>query len=406
MTPVEWLQGRWFQAVHGRQLVYNTCWEDPRLDRQALQLGPEDRLLVITSAGCNALTYLLDGPAQVHAVDVNPRQNALLELKVAGIRGLAFEDFFEVFGRGRHPEFRELYRTRLRPQLSPFARRYWDRHAKFFTGEGRRKSFYFRGSSGFFAWVVNAYIDRVAKVRREIQAALDAESISEQRDIYLTVLKEAFWSRFLRWAVGRDATLAMLGVPRAQRLQVDRHYPGGILQFIEDSIEAVFCDLPLKDNYFWRVYLTGSYSQDCCPDYLHREHFEALKGGLVDRIRIETCTILDFLERCQEPISRFVLLDHMDWLSAGSFGVLENEWQAIVRRAAPNARLLWRSGGLRTDYLERVRVDAGGRRASLPELLTFEEGLADDLHQKDRVHTYGSFYIARIEDRGRASQCL
>ena len=48
---------RLFGLVHGRNLVYNTCWEDPRLDRIALAIRPQDRILVITSAGCNALDY-------------------------------------------------------------------------------------------------------------------------------------------------------------------------------------------------------------------------------------------------------------------------------------------------------------------------------------------------------------
>ena len=67
-----------FNRVHGTNLVYNTCWEDPRLDRQMLNLQSDSRLVMITSAGCNALDYLLDGPAEIHAVDMNPRQNALL----------------------------------------------------------------------------------------------------------------------------------------------------------------------------------------------------------------------------------------------------------------------------------------------------------------------------------------
>ena len=50
---------RVFQMVHMRNLVYNTCWEDPRLDRVALELGPDENVLVITSAGCNALDYAL-----------------------------------------------------------------------------------------------------------------------------------------------------------------------------------------------------------------------------------------------------------------------------------------------------------------------------------------------------------
>jgi S-adenosylmethionine-diacylglycerol 3-amino-3-carboxypropyl transferase len=406
MNPIAWLQQRWFNTVHGRNLVYNTCWEDPRLDREALRLGADDRVVVITSAGCNALDYLLDNPAEVTAVDVNPRQNALLELKREGIRKLAFEDFFQMFGQGRHPQFNWLYQGHLRAGLSPFAQRYWDRHAGFFSGTGRRPSFYFRGSSGFFAWTVNVYIDRIAKVRREVEAALCAESISEQRDIYHSVLKPAFWNKFLRWAVGRDATLALLGVPREQRLQLERNYPGRVARFIEDSIEAVFCELPLKDNYFWRVYLTGEYAPDCCPEYLKRENFERLKSGLIERLHIQTSTLLEHLQSRTQPVSRFVLLDHMDWLCSKAFPVLETEWNAMLSQATPDARFLWRSGGLQTDYLERVVVQSSTGPAALPSLLSFETDFAQILHRYDRVHTYGSFYIAGLLEPTRELACV
>jgi hypothetical protein len=51
-----------FDAIYSRALVYNTCWEDPAVDRQVLNIGADDRLLVITSAGCNVLDYVLLGP--------------------------------------------------------------------------------------------------------------------------------------------------------------------------------------------------------------------------------------------------------------------------------------------------------------------------------------------------------
>src|SRR5262245_58858156 len=83
-----------FHHVHGGQLIYNTSWEDPRIDRQLLKLDSTSRVVVITSAGCNVLDYLLDDPAEIHAVDVNYRQNALLELKLAMIRRQSFSDLF------------------------------------------------------------------------------------------------------------------------------------------------------------------------------------------------------------------------------------------------------------------------------------------------------------------------
>ncbi len=395
MQPVEWITTRWFKAVHGRNLVYNTCWEDPRLDREALRLTPSDRVVVITSAGCNALDYLLDGPAEVTAVDVNPRQNALLELKREGIRNLGHGDFFQIFGDGQHRQIAWLYQAHLRAGLSPFARAYWDRHIHWFSGQGRGGSFYFRGSSGTVAWILNRYIDRVARVRPAIKAILNCESISEQREIYHTVLKPRFWNRFLRWAIGRDVVLAMLGVPRSQRLEVERNHPRRVAGFIEDAIESVFCDLPLKDNYFWRVYLTGSYTPECCPLYLTPDGFETLKSGAIDRLQIETSTLLDHARRRDVPASRFVLLDHMDWLSSRHFAVLEQEWEALLQNATPDAVFLWRSGGLSTDYLARVMVRRQEVSLPLVDQLTFDRQLADVLHKYDRVHTYGSFHIAR-----------
>ena len=97
-----------FAYVHQHNLVYNTCWEDPRLDRQAMRLGPQDDVLVITSAGCNALDYVLAGARRVYAVDLNFRQNALLELKLAALRRLDYESVFEIFGRGRSSRMREM----------------------------------------------------------------------------------------------------------------------------------------------------------------------------------------------------------------------------------------------------------------------------------------------------------
>ena len=78
MSVLDWVSSRVFKFVHGNNLVYNTCWEDPRLDRTALKIGPTDNILVITSAGCNALDYALCEPQHVFAVDMNPRQNATL----------------------------------------------------------------------------------------------------------------------------------------------------------------------------------------------------------------------------------------------------------------------------------------------------------------------------------------
>jgi S-adenosylmethionine-diacylglycerol 3-amino-3-carboxypropyl transferase len=244
--------------------------------------------------------------------------------------------------------------------------------------------------------MMRVYIDRIIRVRPWIDAILEASSVAEQREIYERHLKHKFWSRPLRFALRRDTTLSLVGVPPAQRRQVESQYPGGIAQFVQDAVEAVFCRLPLRDNYFWRVYLQGHYTPACCPEYLRPENFQRLKAGLADRISTHTNSVQGFLEQHDRPITRFVLLDHMDWLSDKFFPLLELEWQAILRRAARGARAIWRSGGLQTDFLDRVQVTVDGRVRRLPELLCYHPALAAELHAMDRVHTYGSFMIADV----------
>jgi S-adenosylmethionine-diacylglycerol 3-amino-3-carboxypropyl transferase len=142
--------------------------------------------------------------------------------------------------------------------------------------------------------------------------------------------------------------------------------------------------------------MKGEYSRSCCPEYLKPENFERLKAGLVERVTTHTNSVQGFLETHRGEISRYVLLDHMDWLSDKFFPLLELEWQAIAKRAAPQTRIIWRSGGLKTDFLSRVSVQHAGKQRLLPDLLNYHRELAAELHEQDRVHTYGSFYIADL----------
>jgi S-adenosylmethionine-diacylglycerol 3-amino-3-carboxypropyl transferase len=394
-----WIGQHLFNQVHSRNLVYNTCWEDPRLDREALQLTSSDSVMVITSAGCNALDYALAGAKTVHAVDVNPLQNALLELKLACAKTLDYDRFFELFGRGALPNFGGTYHARVRPLLPSFARKIWDRRLHLLDGSTHRGSLYFCGSSGFFAYWINFYIDRIARVRDVIHEMLKATSIEcQQRLFHEHNLGETVFGPMLRWFVSRDSTMSMLGVPRAQRMQIDKGYPGGIAQFIMDRVQHVFTQLALSDNYFWRVYLTGQYTPQCCPEYLVESNYDKLRE-VAHRVSTNNSTVTDFLKTQHESISRFVLLDHMDWLAANHCDALAAEWQQIAYAATPDAKVLWRTAGLKCDFIDPLEVECAGGRRQVGALLRYRTELADSLHQRDRVNTYGRFYVADLNTR-------
>ena len=61
-----------------------------------------------------------------------------------------------------------------------------------------------------------------------------------------------------------------------------------------------------------------------------------------------------------------------------------------------NARILWRSAGFQVDFVDPLRVQRSGRTCAVGDLVEYRTGLAKDCHRRDRVHTYGSFYIADL----------
>ena len=353
-------------------------------------------MVVITSAGCNVLDYALEGPKRIHAVDANPRQTALLELKLAGIRNMDYQDFFAVFGEGYHPQFREVYYDTVRKELGDFSRDYWDKNLNWFAS--RRGSFYFHGLSGFVAKIFSTYLALRPNLAEPVNALFETTSLEEQRQIYDEKIHPQMWGKAMNWAISRQITMSLLGVPGPQRKEVIAQHEGGVAGFIRASVEYVFRQLPMWDNYFWSVYIRGKYGEHCCPEYLKYDNFLALKNGLADRVSLHTTTVTEFLDHTDDRISRYVLLDHMDWMAGYYPEALRDEWRAIFATATPEARILFRSAHAKPAYLEKLQVEAkqGGSFVSLRDRLHFHDELAMRLQRQDRVHTYAGFHIADI----------
>src|SRR5262249_38116562 len=152
---------------------------------------------------------------RIHAVDANPRQIALLELKLAGIRRLAYADFFGLFGQGHHRAARELYFDCMRTEMSDFARAYWDRNIGWFARSPG--SFYFHGLSGVVARTFRGYLRLRPSLAAPILDLFEAGSVEQQRDIYDTRIQPLMWGRGMNWALSRQFTMSLLGVPYPQR---------------------------------------------------------------------------------------------------------------------------------------------------------------------------------------------
>ena len=373
-----------FRRVHDSQLIYNCAWEDPRIDRHLMKLDSSSRVVMITSAGCNALDYLLDGPAEIHAVDMNYRQNALLELKNALIRSQDHAALFEMFGQGATGRYRQIYAS-VRDDLSPYAQGYWDEKIVFFDPKSVRESFYYHGTSGGAAWIMmKALFSGRGSLRDMVHCLLNAQSLAEQEAIYGHMEPEV-WGWLSRWLVKQPALMTLLGVPRPQINLIEQQHPGGLAWYVRDKLKWVFTGVPITDNYFWRAYVTGRYERDCCPNYLKPESITALASHS-RRITAHTTTVSNFLRENPGQYTHFVLLDHQDWLAAHDPVALREEWELILQNSAPGARVLMRSAGLTVDFIPE----------DILEQMQFDPATTE-LHQMDRVGTYGSTHFAKLK---------
>ena len=379
------LSTKTFSYIHTKNLVYNTCWEDPRCDRQLLDIQQDSKVVMITSAGCNALDYLLDKPAEVHCVDMNSRQNALLELKMASYAGNSHSDIFDMFGQGKHGSVEDFYRSVLKAQMPDYAQKYWDKNIDFFSGKGIRKSFYHHGTSGIFAWTFSKYMKIQGKIFDKVERMMNAQSIGEQQEIYKEIEPKLF-NQFTKWTMNRHLVMCMLGVPQAQQELFAKRYERGAMGYIQECLKKVFTEIPTHDNYFWRVYLNGAYSQDCCPNYLKKENFTDIRQNL-GAIKTYNTTVSDFLEKNPNEYSHFVLLDHQDWLANHFPKALEEEWRLILENSKKGTKILMRSASQNVDFFPDF----------VKEKVIFEKDLTKSTHHADRVGTYGSVYLGEVQ---------
>ena len=266
-----------------RRYIYAFTWEDVHTDRRLLKINEDDVILAITSAGDNILTYALDNPKRIHAVDLNPTQNHLLELKLAAFSSLAHDDIWKLFGDGKHEDFRNVLVTRLSPHMSSRAFRYWLDHVPVFTTK-RSYGLYESGSSGQAITLVK-WLIRCFGLRPHVEELCRAKTLNEQRELWFQKIRNSLINRLLsRTLIATDSFLwKALGVPLAQRTMIESdfaarnnlpdptrltkvHRGQAIWEYMIQTLDPVLeTTLIGEDNYFYLLCIQGRYSRRWGP---------------------------------------------------------------------------------------------------------------------------------------------
>lgn len=347
---------------------YASVWEDADVLCEALApVAQGGRLLSIASAGDNALALLTLDPAEVVAADLSAAQLACVELRIIAFRRLEHPQLLAFLGVTPSDERPRTY-GRLRTDLSPEARRFWDANAQAVAGGVIH--------AGKFERYLDTFRHRVLPLvhsRRTIDRLMVPRSRVERGEFYdrewntwrWRLLFRLFFSRAVMGRMGRDPAFFS-------------HVEGSVGDRILARTRHALTALPVHTNPYAARIMTGHYPPEALPRYLRPQWFDAIRSRL-DRIRlvqgpIETAT--------DGPVDGCNLSDIFEYMSPAEH---ERCYAELVRRAAPGARLVYWNL-----LAPRARPDALAR-----DVRPLRD-LADALHARDLAWFYGALHVDEV----------
>jgi S-adenosylmethionine-diacylglycerol 3-amino-3-carboxypropyl transferase len=356
------------------QIRYAQCWEDPSTLRKALEISPADDVVSIASGGENSFALLLDHPRSLTAVDSNPAQLFLVELKMRAIQRLDYDDFIAFVGARPCRDRARLYRS-VRDGLTAEAQGYWDARA-LEINQGVIHCGKFENYFSIFRRLVLPLIHNRDRVRQ----LLAAPSVVEQRIFYDRVWNTRRWRALVRIFFGK-LVMGRLGRDPAvfRYVAVD-----DIADELLERARRGASEVPLQGNYFLEYILTGHFSDlERCHPYMSEANFYLLRERL-EQLRLVRATLDDYLARVGPgTLSKCNLSDIFEYMSPEDF---ESSLRHIVRSSRDGAKLaFW------TTFVSRLIP------ANLTGDLQPNDFRSQSLFAADRTFFYGSFNLWTVK---------
>ena len=364
-----------FQAAFARLPVYSILWEDSEVDAKYLGVDETSTVLAISAAGCGVAGLVSARPRSIDAVDINPHHLALAALKIRAAAGLgSYDEFYELFGEGRHPRPREIVGW-LADSLPTWMRRYWAVRAGVF-----RRSLHATGLTARMLTVAR----RAAGVDEAWLRSMISLPVEERLDRVDALFRSMVARPAVRAAMESPLQLVSLGINFTQRDRLlDSHDTTGLTAFTIEHLKRV-ARTDLERNWFAWHTIAGRFNHGvdgAVPPYLRRDRHERSYGApTVARFHNESI-VSRLAAAGPSTWSHFMLCDAVDWMPRAGQRRLFDE---IVRTARDGAVVLYRS----VEDASIVARHGLERRLVLLEAESDAATLADRSRQYRRVNFY------------------
>jgi S-adenosylmethionine-diacylglycerol 3-amino-3-carboxypropyl transferase len=270
-----------FHRVELDRIRYSLVWEDFNTLYDALDYKSKDRLLIITSAGCNVLNSILAPIESVTAIDLNPVQNALLKLKMYIIQNHDYQIYASVLGL-LGPERVQKAWLAVSMTLPTEDKDLWDKYFKELP-EGLLLT-------GKLEQYVAPFLSSLSiDIKDKLSALLGFSTPAEQYAFFIaeldcTEFRHAFINYFneANLSKGRDSKLFKYAEEQCGEIFYSR---------LKDQLK----DFLVRENFYFRFFFFGIQDMPhLLPACYQEKNYEGLKNSL-HKINIVTGEAVDYL---------------------------------------------------------------------------------------------------------------
>ena len=357
------------------KISYAQCWEDPDVLVEGLNISEQDTILSIASGGDNTFAMLLKNPNQIIAVDQNPAQVYLVELKMKAIQTFNYDDFLDFIGARPSDNRIGLYR-KIRSFLTEKSCNYWDNHQ-----ESIHSGIIHCGKFEQYFAKFRKYILSHIHTPDTVEKLFQMRDCKEQHSFYYTKWNNRRW-RFLYRVFFGKLLLGHLGRHPSYFKYVERK---NIAAELFNRTKYGLTEIPTRTNYFLEYIMTGCYDNiEQSHPYLRSTNFDFLKKN-ISKIRLITDSVESLIKKLpSESITKFNLSDIFEYMS---FSDYLKTIDGLLHISGPGARIaFW------TLFVpRRIPVMYGNN-------LEQQKGLSDNLSKKANTFFYGDFNIWQVDN--------
>ncbi|BET95951.1 DUF3419 family protein [Xenorhabdus taiwanensis] len=356
-------------------ILYSTCDEDAYSELKALKVSNEDEVLCVTGSACRVLSLLAEKPKNITAIDFAAGQNYLLELKIAAIKNLTYDQLLGFFGvEQMSKEQRWKYFISLKDKITDEAFQYFCYYCKEIKEgvlyRGRHEKFYVYFLSPFLHFLYG----------KEFKEMFETECIERQKEIYFKKIRGPFWRLMIKKGFSK---WLLKGILNNKDYETEFEV-GDLGNYMLKTLDHTFSTHLAKYNDWLSMMINGRYlGRHAMPHFLSKDSYESIRNANT-KIEIITMDLVDYCKKVKnERFSVFSLSDVSSCISKPRFNELLSQ---LPRLSRSRGRLCYRN------FISRHKIPN-----ALSQKIQIDVDMCNQLNHSDRAFSY-QFEVALINN--------